>query len=186
MKKLGIIVALALVVTISGTYAAWNYTVANGNVADATATAGITLEAENTITVDSGTITVDISPDFKISVDDDGTHNAKLEITGSITISFTGSSATGDVKGLNLTCSASDNCTQYQGNNVFKYTTLNANREVGDGSVDGYDKWVITGADLESLISLNGTVSAATSADYNLLKDAINGKTITLTVSAHQ
>ena len=184
MKKLGIIIALALVITISGVYATWNYTVANGNVTDATESSTITLTAKSETELDSGTITIKENT-VKIEVDDDGSHNAKLNITGKLVISFTGNSGTSTpVNGLNLKVTATDNCGEYNSSKVFKYTELVAGREVGDDSNAAYPTWTIEGDELATLIALNGTISAPTAADYDNLSTAIANKTITVTVSA--
>lgn len=186
MKKIGIIIALALVITVSGAYATWNYTVANGNVeaAEDEVTIGLTTMTETELS--NGTITVKENT-VTIEVDDDGDHNAKLTLSGRLVITFSGNAGLDTpVNGLNLKCSASDNCGQYNGADVFKYTEISADREVGTGTDQNaaYAEWVIEGDDLAQLIALNGTVSAPLSSDYNNLKTAISNKTITVTVSA--
>lgn len=187
MKRIGLFVALALIVTIGGTYAAWTYTKAEvGAVSDVNAELNVTLIEAQTETVNKGTITI-VENTLAISIDDDGNHNAKLTITGQLIISFTGSNTSGNtVKGLNLQCNAKDNCGTYNGNDVFAYTTLNANREVGSGTdqSQAYAQWVITAEDAAKMIGLNGTITAESMDQYNALKTAINGKTITITVGA--
>lgn len=186
MKKIGIIIALALVITVSGAYATWNYTVANGNVENAEDTVTIGITAMTETELQSGTITIKENT-VGIEIDDDGSHNANLKLSGRLVITFSGNSGVDTpVKGLNLKCSASDNCGQYNGADVFKYTEITADREVGVGTDQNaaYAEWVIEGETLKNLIALNGTVSAPTAADYNNLKTAISNKTITVTVSA--
>lgn len=189
MKKIGLFVALALIVTVGGTYATWNYTKADKDaVPDVTESVGITLEAAQETTVSSGTITIKKSEDFAINIDDDGNHNATLSFKGTLTVSFSGSGTAGNetVKGLNLVCTASGDQIQYKGNDVFKYTPLNANREVGNGTDQSqpFAQWVIGADELAKMIQLNGTVTASTIDEYNQLKTALDGKTITITVGA--
>lgn len=187
MKKIGLFVALALIVTVGGTYAAWNYTtVADGAVENATGTTSITLVEATTTEVMSGTIKIEENT-VAVSIDDDGKHNAVLTISGRLVISFTGNAASGaTVNGLNLQCTATNNCKQYQSTDVFKHTMLNANREVGNGTdqTQPFAQWVIEGEDLKTLIALNGTITANTLTEYNALKDAIGSGTITITISA--
>lgn len=186
MKKIGLFVALALIVTVGGTYAAWNYTtVADGAVENATGTASITLVEATTTEVTSGTIKIEKNT-VSVSIDDDGKHNAVLNISGQLVISFTGNAAGSAVNGLNLQCTATNDCKQYQDKDVFKHTMLNANREVGteEDQNKPFAQWVIEGEDLKTLIALNGTVTANTLTEYNALKDAIGSGTITITVSA--
>lgn len=184
MKKLGIIIALALIVTIGGAYATWNYTTGASQIDAVTTTKGITLVAKAEQTANGGTITVTQSDDFAITVDDDGSHNATLTITGSITISYSGgTSSTGEtVNGLILQVSAEDDCTQYNSKDVFKYTTITSSGEVGNGTP--FATWTLSAEELATLIQLNGTISAPTVGDYDALSTAISTGTITLTVSA--
>lgn len=186
MKKIGVFVALALIVTVGGTYAAWNYTtVADGAVENATGTANITLVDVTTTEVTNGTIKIEENS-VTVSIDDDGKHNAVLTVEGRLVISFTGNASGTAVNGLNLQCTATDDCTQYRDKDVFKYTMLNANREVGNGTDQDqpFAQWIIEGEDLKTLIALNGTITADTLTEYNALKAAIAEKKITITVSA--
>lgn len=178
MKKLGIIVALALIVTVGGVYATWNYTVANNKVDAVDTKATITLTAKTEIQLESGTITVNPSG-LSVEVDDKGDHTAVLKITGNIVVSFTGKDDDNNARGIALKCSASDDCGEYNGSAVFKYTDLTSGFEVTDTNT-----WTISADDLSDLIQLNGTISAPTSDDYDALSTAISGKTITLTFDA--
>lgn len=180
MKKIGIVVALALIVTIGGVYATWNYTVSNGVVDSQTTTATISLTSKEVIELENGTITVTPNA-LSIVVDDvgDGTHTAKLTITGSITVSFDGEDAGGNPLGLTLKCTAADDCGKYKEADVFKYTQLTSGSEVTKDNT-----WTISADDLAELIQLNGTITAPTSTDYDALQTAINDKTITLTFAA--
>lgn len=181
---------MALLVSIGGAYAAWNYTVSNGTVADQTAPVTLSITDKVETTVENGTINIKENT-VAISFDDDGNHNAKLIITGRLVISFseTNASAASAVKGLNLKCVATNTCGKYNNADVLvQNTELFAGREVGSGTdqSQAYAEWVIEGADLAKLITLNGTISASTADDYDNLKNAVSGKTLTFTVSAVQ
>lgn len=183
MKKIGIIVALALVVTIAGTYATWSYTTGATGVDPATVDGiSIAITDKEIQTADGGTITVTKSEDLKIEVDDDGNHNAKLVFTGSITVTYTNSSA--DVNGLALNCVSTAPTNQYKGSPIFTGGSLNSAREIGANESSAYAKWVIEGDDLPQLFKLNGTVTAATVNDYDTLVEALKGATYSITVSA--
>lgn len=183
MKKIGIIVALALIVTIAGTYATWSYTTGATNVDSKDLTGiSIAITDKEIQTADGGTITVTKSDNLKIEVDDDGSHNAKLVFTGSITVTYTNSSA--DVNGLVLNCTSTAPSNSYKGSPIFIAGSLNSVREIGANESGAYAKWVIEGDDLAQLFKLNGTVTAATVNDYDTLKTALEGATYSITVSA--
>ncbi len=88
MKKLSTIIALALVITIGGVYAAWNYSqgTANGAVIERKLNM-----ASIVSTTSKGTITADTTG-FTLLVDDDAndgkTHCAVLNATGHIAVVF--------------------------------------------------------------------------------------------------
>lgn len=85
MKKLSTIIALALVLTISGVYAAWSYS--QGAAASVEVTREINMAQVNT---DGKKGTISVSPtDFAFLVDDAGEYKAGLVGTGRLTINFT-------------------------------------------------------------------------------------------------
>lgn len=93
MKKLSVLIALVLCVTIGGVYAAWNY--AQGNTASVEITREINMAQVNT---NSNKGTISATPrDVAFLVDDSGevdgegkkTYKAVLTGTGSFTINFT-------------------------------------------------------------------------------------------------
>lgn len=191
MKKIGLIVALALIVAIGGAYATWSYTQAT-DVASAEGTATLSITDKEVKTVDGGTITVDASG-VTISVDDigDGTHKAKLVIEGSIIVKFTPSASdTTGTKGLALKCVPS-----IEGINSFgtpaqtiftlKSTELTSTGEVGDAEtyVEGgnYAYWTIDPADI---IQLNEDGVYAKDVDtYEALAAAVKATTLKITAS---
>ena len=89
MKKLGLLIAMILCVTIGGVYAAWVYPQTD-DVADITHHQLLTLP-DATFEGTYGTYKVTPSSDFAMTVDpQEGTlHTTALYITGSLTISFT-------------------------------------------------------------------------------------------------
>ena len=93
MKKVSVIISLALVITIGGVFAAWNYS--NGTATGITTTRALDM-ASITTTVEKGKITAN-STGMTLIVDDDKSVNpqtgtsfkAVLVGTGSINVTFT-------------------------------------------------------------------------------------------------
>ena len=99
MRKLGLLIAMILCVTIGGVYAAWVYPQSD-DVADVTHHTLLTLP-DATFSGTYGTYAVTPSDDFAMTIDPEAgtTHTTALYITGSITISFEPNSvATPEVK----------------------------------------------------------------------------------------
>ena len=87
MRKFSLLIALALLITVSGVYAAWVYSQSN-DVADISAPRSITM-TEATFEGSYGTYTVDTSGlTMTIDPKDGTTHVTALYITGSVRISF--------------------------------------------------------------------------------------------------
>ena len=88
MKKLGLLIAMILCVTIGGVYAAWVYPQSD-DVADVTHHTILTLP-DATFSGTYGTYAVTPSDDFAMTIDPEAgtTHTTALYITGSITISL--------------------------------------------------------------------------------------------------
>lgn len=87
MKKISVLIALILCVTIGGVYAAWIYTGSTVSVAERTVSHGM---ATATTEGDVGILKV-VHNDADIKIDQTavGNYLANLVITGSITVSFT-------------------------------------------------------------------------------------------------
>ncbi len=85
MKKLSTLIAIALIVTIGGVYAAWNYSQGT------TASLEVTREVQMAQVVTSGNKgTISATPNsVAFIVDDAGSYVAELEGSGSFTINFT-------------------------------------------------------------------------------------------------
>lgn len=189
MKKLGIIVALALVVTIGGAYATWNYaTSLNGSVINGSATAGLEITEITQITVDNGTITI-IPDSVKIIFDDtDGDHVVDTDSTnvkGTFTITFEGSynnSVKNAPKGINIKLSASGDY-KYNNQSILTYTDLTAGYSVGnaegENGVAG-NQWKVNARDL---IQINSGLTLSDVAAYNAFNDIISGQNVTITAA---
>ncbi len=101
MKKLSLLVALALIVTIGGVYAAWNY--AQGATASVEITREINMAQVNT---NSNKGSISATPhDVTFLVDDAGEYHTKLTGSGEFTIAFshsTGADATTIASGIKM------------------------------------------------------------------------------------
>ena len=125
MKKLTVIIALMLVVTIGGVYATWNY--AQGSVAKVDKYLdGSTKITDKVVTTAKGTISVDTSA-VEIIIDDaNNDHVAELSVTGDIVITFTpneGADANVATNGIVLQYQMSNTGLTYLGNPIFTYNT---------------------------------------------------------------
>lgn len=86
MKKLSILIALCLLVTVGGVYATWSY--ATGTVASAETTPTISLSGLGTAT-DKGTIAVTLDGASIVIDQADAAYNPKLVTAGSVKATFT-------------------------------------------------------------------------------------------------
>ena len=87
MKKLSILVALILCVTIGGVYAAWSYTSSSMTSVDRTLSHGLTAAVTDG---DVGVFQItQNSVDVAIDQTTTGNYTAKLVVTGSVTVTFT-------------------------------------------------------------------------------------------------
>ncbi len=184
MKKLSLLIALALILSIGGVYATWNY--AQGDAVDVSAY----LDRRTMITdavVDAtpkGTIAVDTS-NFSLTIDDDNNdHVAELIKDGWIDITFTpsagadaGVAANGIALQYVLSCTGGS--FEYNGNHIFTYSSdpvilndRNATKSVR-----------IEAGDID--IALNGSISLPTVADYEAFKRALHSGSLIFTVSEY-
>lgn len=180
MRKLSILIALILCVTIGGVYATWNY--AQGAVDDKQEylDGNTTALAGKVETTDKGTITIDDSQ-LQILIDD--TNNdleGELYITGSISVTFTpnqGADADVVANGVSLqfTLSSTENF-NYNGNPIFTLSAAAKSMGMVNGTV------TISAADLQSMITLN-PLSLPTAVDYDAFRAALHSGSLIITVS---
>ena len=125
MKKLTVIIALMLVVTIGGVYATWNY--AQGNVAKVDKYLdSVTKITDKVVTTAKGTIAVDTTGVSIVIDDADNNHVAELYVTGDIVVTFTpneGADQDVDANGIALQYQMSNTGLIYGGNPIFTYNT---------------------------------------------------------------
>lgn len=184
MKRLGAIIAIALVLTIGGVYATFNY--AQGGVVSLENETILKELAGKTINTAKGEIKIK-SNNFTITVDDlDGNLHTKGSFTGTTTINFTPAPlADADVRAhgikLKLTITVTGN--EYDdGETTHKLfnisqealdgVTLNGNAPIrGDFEIDFADYITVT------------DIYLSTPAKYDAYKTAFDNTTITFTIS---
>lgn len=184
MKRLGAIIAIALVLTIGGVYATFNY--ANGGV--------VSLENETiskeligmTIDTPKGTIKIK-SNNFKITVDD---FNNNLHTTGKLegktTINFTPAPlAAADVRAngikLKLTITVTGN--EYDDGETT-HKLFNISQEALDGVTLNGGAKIINDFEINFADYITVTdIYLSTPTKYEAYSEAFNGTTIKFTIS---
>jgi len=158
MKKLSVLIALALCLTIGGVYAAWNYS--QGNVQTAYGNIAVGQNHQISITEaitdnSKGTISVDAT-NLKFVIDDTGSHVAGLTITGSVKVSFTPNPGADEEVATNgiplkFVLNASDEW-KYGGNKIFE---VNSAEQIINSGNRVKTEIEILASTFESLITLN-------------------------------
>lgn len=182
MKKLSVLVALMLIITVGGVYATWNYYA----YVTGTATPGadtiteidlaLKVEAGEDSNTPKGTISVTLSDDFKISIDDpDNDHVGEFDVTGDITVHFEpAANATQAVKDDGIPMRFELSCEGLQGFLTPAIGLINNDAPTTD--------FTITADAIEALLAQRWTVSLPTASDYNNYAATLASKTITVTV----
>ena len=183
MKRLGAIIAIALVLTIGGVYAAFNY--AQGGV--------VYLENEmiskelggKTIDTAKGTITIK-SNNFKITVDDlGGDLHTKGKFEGKTTINFAPAplaDAAVRANGIKLKLTITVTGNEYVDGTTYKLFNISADALAGvtlnnDAAING--DFEINLADYITVTD----IYLSTPEKYTAYSEAFNGTTITFTIS---
>lgn len=187
MKKLSVLIALALCLTIGGVYAAWNYS--QGNVQTAFGNIAVGQNHQISITEaitdnSKGTISVDAT-NLKFVIDDTGSHVAGLTITGSVKVSFTPNAGADEEVATNgiplkFTLSSSDEW-KYGENKIFTVVTT---EQTINGGNRVKDEIQIPASAFEPLITLN-SVTLDEFEDYENFHTALHSPNggITMAVS---
>ena len=182
MKKISVLIVLAMIVTIGGVYATWNY--AQDGVAGVDVVPTIAL-TEKIVSTSQGTIEVDMSS-LEISIDDaNNDYNAELVIDGQIDIEFTADPyADADIKANGLPMQYELTVTtpwEYEGTQIFTVEADPIQLNGGNGTFSA----TITAADLMNAITL-GDISLPTVNDYDAFALVLDEGEITITVSEIQ
>lgn len=191
MKKLSLLIALVLLVTIGGVYATWNY--AQGDV---TSSQGFVLpKMETVITSGSkGTIAVDTTG-LTIKVDDSDTdsvtHKPVLVIDGDIVITFTPATGADDTVATNgiqmqavVTCT--DNWTYNDGVSDHQIISVDTANDKNVFDTNGAAMTLtITAAQLEEILTM-ADLTLPTYSDFLDFQTILNRGNIKIVVSEVQ
>lgn len=185
MKKLSILIALILCVTIGGVYATWVYSQSD-DVADITGSKAISM-TEATFTGTYGTYHVDTTGLTMVVDPKEGTaHTTSLKITGDLVISFTPNTyAPEEVKtngvASTFAFSLSNDNWKYDNTNII---TVDTNKHditwTSDGA--GAFTFTITAAELANYITLT-EFTLDTKADYDAYDAVLANGQIIVSVS---
>ena len=185
MKKLSILIALILCVTIGGVYATWVYSQSD-DVADITGAKAITMTAA-TFTGTYGTYHVDTSNLSMVVDPKEGTaHTTALKITGDLVIGFTPNTyapETVKAQGVPSTFafSLSNNNWKYNNTNII---TVDVNKHdiVWTSDGNGAFTYTISAANLASYIKLT-EFTLDTKTDYDAYDAVLTNGQIIVSIS---
>ncbi len=193
MKKLSVLVALILCVTVGGVYATWNY--AQNDVADQTQLLNMVM-TEKKFSGAFGTYHINHN-DVKFEIDQtaNGNYTPKLNITGSIVVKFSPSeNIPADVKENGYTSYVSftnpTGANVYEGQNIF--TLAEGDLVINDLTASTGEKWTkgtdgtftytITAEKLAEMISINTGAKfyLDTKGKYDAFNAVLTGVNMTL------
>lgn len=182
MKKISILIVLAMVLTIGGVYATWNY--AQGNV-DSVDLSPVVSLTDKVVDTPKGTIAVDMSG-LSIAIDDaNNDYDAELVMDGEVTVTFTANElAPADVQANGIKLQYTLTVTtpwEYKGTQVF---TVEADPIAINGGAATFTA-TITADELMDVITL-GDISLPTVSDYDAFALILEQGEITITVSEAQ
>lgn len=189
MKKISFLIMLALVVTVSGVYAAWNY--AQGATASVEITREINMAQVNTSS-NKGSISA-TPTDVAFLVDDAGDYHTELKGTGEFAITFTPSASGVDASVLEngikmiatITIRSSQNLTYpYNSQNIVPIAAKTAgNANVIDLTPTGPSKTATLTVDqILGAVELCDVV-LKTKAENDAFHTVLNDYTIVITIS---
>jgi len=186
MKKISLLIALALIISIAGVYATWTYTQST-DVADETVNMSLNL-TNVTYTGTYGTYEID-KTGLNLTIDPkEGTsHTTALKAGGSLIIKFTPNTyAPEDIKQnavpSTYSFSLSNNAWTYDGASILTLQHADAHDIDWVSNDDGSFSYVISAADLSSHFSLT-EFNLDTKADYDAYNAALAQGQIQITVS---
>ncbi len=200
-KKISLFVALALVITIGGVYAAWLYPADDAAVGSATKTFTGNMTQVDTQATSKGNISVDTATDtLKVFVDDAGDYLAEAIAQGSFFVSFTPVDGVSDDianNGIEMVLDLEiagnkDKVTDDEGHEVEIFTVKTSSIDLGKGEKqdNGSFKVEVTGAQildcLNFCVDSDDTVHSVTLdtlAENQAFGTALNTYIIKLTIS---
>ena len=195
-KKLGIVAALAMIVTVGGVYAQWSYPqVPAEGMGD---TKAIELTGVST-TTKTGVINVN-TDHFTIEIDDaDKDYYGELVLSGYVTVTFTPNPGVdkdvanqGIPMQMVLSSTSVADLTYDFGSGVVDVFTLDSTRPIIYSAGARTMTWTITAAEIANYFKLNGKdgekdscIYLPTHKAYDDFKTALSGLKLTITVSEY-
>lgn len=192
MRKLSTLIAIALIVTIGGVYAAWNY--AQGT----TASVEITREVQMAQVITSGNKgTIKATPtNVAFIVDDAGNYQAKLDASGSFAITFThatGADADTINKGIVMKATITLKTTPGVADSALKYhdphsgedvapLTVNVNNEIIFNNELPTKSATLEASQIAACLTL-ANVRLDTKAENDAFHNVLKNYTIVITIS---
>ena len=200
MKKISLFVALALVITVGGVYAAWVYPSDDAAVGTADKTFTGNMTQVSTSATSKGTISVNTASDtLKLFVDDGGAYRATPIAQGSVDILFTPLDGVSDTianNGIEMVLTVSITGTQEtikddENHDVKIFTVKTANFDLGSGvkQDNGTFKVTITGEQVLGFLNFCKEGDTAHNVTLDTLEEnttfgnALNTYTINLIIS---
>lgn len=175
MKKLSVLVALMLIITVGGVYATWNYARAINPIAPDVESIRVKLADRGETDVAEGVITAVVSQDFAITIDQaDNDYNAGLVTNGGITVTYT--------PHPNAARNAIPMQFAVSGTLPNGIDIDSAPIKLNNG--DPISSVTITAAEIAAAIDLNG-LQLPTVAAYNAFLTALGDGEITITISEY-
>ena len=179
MKRLSLLLALALLVTVGGVYATWNYAQGTAAYREKFLTAHLTDKVTDTA---KGVIDVNIDG-LTLTIDDaDNNHHGELILAGEIVITFTpneGADADVDRDGIAMQYQlGTTKDYNYNDNPIF---TVNTDIQALNGGA-ATKSVTIPASELQGLITLNDMELPTVDA-YSAFKAALHSGSIQITVS---
>lgn len=212
MKKISILIALALIVTIGGVYATWSYNQSTTNTIEEHLTANmqdyVGSSANGHIEIWEKTVDIRVTDNLKdgqaVADGDAGDFIAEVEITGHLVILFT---PFDEAESNNISLQyvvGTTNTIQYNETDIFTVDTaakdcdaltvitedniddinalLTAEKQL-DSSAYGKSYVVIDADDLKSVISMNGEIKLDTLIKYHQFQEGLGMGNFKVTVS---
>ena len=181
MKKIRVLIALAMMVTIGGVYATWNY--AEKQAMSVQSATGVTLTEK---VADSEKGVISFNNTLGLVIDDtNADYVAELSATGSATVTFEPSEfAPLDVRnnGIKMKCEVSvTEPWTYEGDQIF--TVVSPSIILNNG--EPTREVTITADELMNALTL-GPISLDTEEKYDLFAEALKSGEITLTISEEE
>ena len=183
-KNIGLLATLAMVVTVGGVYATWNYATSSPAAVNLS-TGNFTINSATT-SASKGTLTAALSADAEIHVKNAGSYQAALEVTGKLTVNFAAAADaepnTNDGLEIAITYSISGDTFEVDDAEQHLFTLYT---ETDGGAVKNYDNVTSLEIPLSEVFALNSSYDTVleTYAQYQTFAALVNAAEITISVA---